>query len=191
MPRLFVAAELGPAARTLAADIESELRVALRRKVRIRWTRPEGRHVTLAFIGQVTDEQARVAGDTMAKVATICEAFDVAVGGVGAFPNARRSRVLWVGVNDPDATLVKLATEIQKELRQAGFAVDDREFRGHITLGRVADRRGMDLSDALENCSEETLSIKLDAMVLFESHLAPSGARYRPLRRILLGKNPL
>jgi len=183
MPRLFIAAELNREALGLAAAMESELRTALRRKVRVRWTKPEGRHVTLVFLGQVDDARIRDAGDAMTAVAARHAATTVKVGGLGAFPSPRRARVLWVGVEDPSGALPRLAAELQQALRDGGFAVDDREFRGHLTLGRVADRRGVELVDTIEEGPDDNVVVPLEGLVLFESHLSPSGARYRPLRR--------
>lgn len=186
MPRLFIAAELSQAALSLAADLEAELRTVLRRRVRVRWTRAEGRHVTMAFLGQVEDERAQAAGDVMATVAARNRATSVEVGGLGAFPSARRARVLWVSVEDPSGALAALAADLQAALRADGFQVDDREFRGHLTLGRVADRRGVELVDTIGVDRHQRVTVPLDSLVLFESHLSPSGARYRPLRRVQL-----
>jgi len=189
MPRLFIAAELNQEALGLAAELEADLRTALRRRVRVRWTRSEGRHVTMAFLGQVDDERVGPAGDVMSQVAARHQPTSVVVGGLGAFPSARRARVLWIGVEDPSGELPRLADDLQVTLRAASFDVDEREFKGHLTLGRVADRRGVELLDTIEEERAGSVTVPLDSMVLFESHLSPSGARYRPLRRVSLGSS--
>jgi len=188
MPRLFVAAELSADALQLANQIEESLRTALRRKARVRWTRNEGRHVTLAFLGQIDDGRVTQVGELVAEVAARHGPLVVQVGGMGAFPNARRARVLWVGVVDASGALERLAVDLQQSLRQVGYELDEREFRGHVTLGRVADRQGIDIEDAHTEVPAQTVTVQLGALVLFESQLSPSGARYRPLRRAPLAQ---
>lgn len=188
MPRLFIAAELSAEALQLANQIEEALRTALRRKARVRWTRNEGRHVTLAFLGQIDDGRVGPVGDLVAAVASRHGPMAVQVGGMGAFPNARRARVLWVGVVDASGALERLAVDLQQSLRQVGYELDEREFRGHVTLGRVADRQGIDIEDAHAEVPTQSVAVQLGALVLFESQLSPSGARYRPLRRAVLAQ---
>ncbi|MBN2361889.1 MAG: RNA 2',3'-cyclic phosphodiesterase [Deltaproteobacteria bacterium] len=187
MPRLFIATELSAEALQLATQIEEALQAALRRRTRVRWTRNEGRHVTLAFLGQVDDSRVAELGQLVAAVAARHQPLAVKVGGMGAFPNTRRARVLWVGVADASGALERLAADLQQSLRSVGYELDEREFRGHVTLGRVADRQGVDVNEAHAEVPAQSVAVQLDALVLFESQLSPSGARYRQLRRATLG----
>jgi 2'-5' RNA ligase len=189
MPRLFVATELSREAQERATGLEEQLRRQLRRRARVRWTRPDGRHVTLCFLGQVADSAVDAVAGIMTTVAAHHPAFEVAVHGLGAFPSERRARVLWLGVADPSGTLGRVADELQASLRAAGHEIDSREFRGHVTLGRVADRSGLDVDDVLGLDQAEPTRVQVETLVLFESQLAPSGARYLRLRQARLGSS--
>ncbi|MFH1808416.1 MAG: RNA 2',3'-cyclic phosphodiesterase [Pseudomonadota bacterium] len=186
MPRLFVATELSAEAQARASSLEEQLRRQLRRRARVRWTRPDGRHVTLCFLGLVADAAVDAVAKVMHDVAARHFGFQVAVHGLGAFPTARRARVLWLGVTDPAGALARLAADLQEGLREAGHEIDSREFKGHVTLGRVADRSGLDVDDEMELDQAEPISLQVDSIVLFESQLAPSGARYVRLRQARL-----
>ena len=101
------------------------------------FTRVEQLHFTLAFLGEQRDaDEALAAGETLRQ----SPQFEVALAGVGAFPNTARPRVLWLGVSSGAAELISLAERLQVELRSRGFSLDDRHFRPHLTVGRVRPR---------------------------------------------------
>ena len=98
------------------------------------FTKVEQLHFTLAFLGeQPHPDEALAAGESLREV----RAFDLVLSGVGAFPSTMRPRVLWLGVTDGAAELIGAAERLQKALRERGFALEDRKFRPHLTLGRV------------------------------------------------------
>jgi 2'-5' RNA ligase len=108
----------------------------------LRWSRPEQRHLTLKFFGAVPD-LAPVA-QFVAESVRRREPFSLSLGGGGAFPNARRASVLWLGVHEGSDRLAELA---------APFATDDRPYRAHLTLARVSKARDLRAAvDALDGC---------------------------------------
>ena len=121
--RLFVAIRFSPAVRAVLLDAMD----ALRRQGQGTFTRPENLHLTLAFLGEVEDP-----APVRAALAAACTggAFSLTVGGLGRFED-----LWWAGVRDNER-LEALALRAQDALRQAGFSVERRPWRPHITLVR-------------------------------------------------------
>lgn len=96
---------------------------------------PRKLHLTLSFLGDVPDEAApRLAAALDAATAGL-PAFAVQLHGVGAFPDARRPRVVWVGAR-PEPRMGVLAERVRAALAGAGFPGDGKPFKLHLTLAR-------------------------------------------------------
>jgi len=106
-----------------------------------RWATSEQFHVTLAFLASVQERQLDDLSERLARAAGRRTAFETAITGGGAFPNAGRARVIWTGLDldDHAATeLTRLATGCRAAASRAGIAVDGQRFRAHVTLARIA-----------------------------------------------------
>jgi RNA 2',3'-cyclic 3'-phosphodiesterase len=99
-----------------------------------RWARPEGLHVTLKFIGEVSDQ--RVAAIKAALATVKAAPFGVTFANVGFFPNAKAPRVFWIGVEGGEA-LGRLAALIDRATHAAGVAKEERAYSPHLTLARA------------------------------------------------------
>ena len=123
--RLFVAVELP---REMKDALSSAIAALKAQGVSANFTRRENMHLTLAFIGETPRlAEAKAALDTVK-----ARPFRVALGGSGAFGD-----LLWAGLRrEPDLDF--LAAKVREALRAAGFAVDPKPFRPHITLARRA-----------------------------------------------------
>ncbi len=74
--------------------------------------------------------------------------------GAGFFPDERRPRVFWVGI-DSTPNLADIAAQIETQLDPLGIARESREFKPHLTLARISESRGIDkLRDALRNTAQ-------------------------------------
>jgi 2'-5' RNA ligase len=102
----------------------------------VRWTRMEQFHVTLKFLGDVTTEQVAALEKSVAAVCAGSPALRLSARGVGFFPNERKPRVIWAGVNDDDGQLAALHRKLDEALRWLASAERPETFTGHITLGR-------------------------------------------------------
>ena len=178
----------------LAVDLEEDVRreiVAARREIEscavdVRWTRPEGLHVTLKFLGDVEAERIEaVAAAACAAVVTVAP-FPMRARGVGGFPSLKRPRVLWVGIEAP--ALARLAAALAAPLAALGFAADDKPFRPHLTLGRVRSQRGWaQAREVLEQFAARDFGeSRVDRVGLYRSHLQPGGSVYETLARLPL-----
>jgi RNA 2',3'-cyclic 3'-phosphodiesterase len=103
----------------------------------VRWVPLEQAHVTLAFLGTVRGDRLAAIRDRIAAVAAAAEPFGLGLGGVGAFPDARRARVIWLGVSAGRDSTADLARGVGRALEPLGFGPAAEPFRAHLTLGRV------------------------------------------------------
>jgi 2'-5' RNA ligase len=146
--------------------------------------KPELMHVTLAFLGQTSDERLPdVTAATQAAVSQVT-AFDIELDRPGRFPDTGRPRVVWLGMGAGAPTVLALGERLRAELRRREIAFDKKPLRAHITLGRV--REDVTLVDAraiaagVEAMRIPHLRFRADALVVFESVLSPRGPRYTP-----------
>jgi RNA 2',3'-cyclic 3'-phosphodiesterase len=144
--RLFLAITPPP-----AAIGELDLAVAPLRAARpeLRWAGTDAWHVTLAFLGEVSDNVLPELETRLARAAGRHEAQPLAVRGGGAFPNAGRARVLWAGLQADTAALARLAASVAAGARRAGAPPPDegRRYRPHLTLARC--REPADIRDVV------------------------------------------
>lgn len=133
--------------------------------------RRETLHMTLAFIGAVSPVRLALLRDIGGKVCG--EAFDLRLDRIGCWP---RKRIVWAGCSEVPSCQDRLFETLKAQLKSAGFILDPRPFVPHVTL--VRDAR----CDSLPELSEE-IHWRINELVLVESLLQPSGARYRLLDR--------
>lgn len=139
----------------------------------------DNQHVTLQFLGRTMPEQRAAIERAIGEVAAHHAPVEVALTGLGAFPNARRARVVWIGVADPDGSLAGVASDLATELDPLGFAPEDRPFTPHLTLARLKTPRR--LPDGTLDLGLAALAWHVDSVALYRSHLHPKGARYERL----------
>lgn len=180
--RLFAAVRVPDEQLRVVDDATRPLRAAL---PRARWTGQEGRHVTVKFAGYL--DAARV-DDAVAAVESCARRWtgsDVRLSALGAFPDARRARVLWAGLDDPSALLSGLAAELDDAFEPLGVARERRAFTPHLTLARF--REPARLEGVLPPLPHAELPpFRVAEIELFRSHLSPRGARYESLARLPL-----
>jgi RNA 2',3'-cyclic 3'-phosphodiesterase len=186
--RLFLAINLAPELRRAIVEAASYLRVAA---PSLSWVDDTRLHLTLKFFGEQRTESVEPIGRAVDAVAGRHKPFAMRIGQVGAFPNFRRARVVWMGI-EREPRLELLHHDVEVACQSLGFELEGRAFRPHLTLARVkAERTELDELRKLSRASkqmafaEETLVESIDLM---KSN--PAGAtRYEclhasPLRRV-------
>lgn len=181
--RLFVALEIPAAVREKLAALMDELRAAegIPGKNRARWVPAENLHVTLKFIGNVEGGNVEAIRGALAGVRGNGE-LALRFRGLGFFPNEKRPRVLWAGI-EGTPKLGFLAGEIEAGLEKLGIPRETREFSPHLTLTRF-DPPGIveALRGAVQkNASREIGEMRTSEFHLFESKTRPTGAEYTRL----------
>ena len=176
--RLFIAINL-------PADVRSEV-IAATTTLRaaapdIAWVDEDRLHLTLKFLGEVDPSRVDELTAATAAVAGQHRELMMALGGIGAFPNFRRARVVWMGI-EHEARLELLHHDIELACESLGFEIEGRAFRPHLTLGRV--KRGLpeETLRQLSRVGKQT-DFRTDFVVrsvdLMCSELSQSGPAYR------------
>lgn len=193
--RTFVALELPPAILDQLAEIQTRLKAALPGNI-IRWTKPDGIHLTLKFLGQTPNDQIDSIISALHAIAVTHPPFSLEVSGAGCFPNLHQPRVVWIGIHEDQAEhhLRTLQHAVETAVAPLGYPIERREFSPHLTLGRVAhDVRPTSLKmigEAITASGVDWLGrIEVTQLALIKSDLQLHGAVYTVLARVpLAGK---
>ena len=158
------------------AKLQSDL------KIKAKPVSKENMHFTLLFLGEVSDEIAPKIMDALKSITF--SPIKIIFGGVGAFPNTRFPRVIWIGVDEiASQNLVKLANQVQEKLAPLGFK-SDKPFKPHLTIFRIKNNIG-DISRELDKLKTAQLGCDTITELKFKkSILTPSGPIYTDLQVI-------
>jgi len=183
--RLFIAVNLPAAVRdAIYADAEP-LRAATNA---IRWVSPAALHVTLKFLGEQDESLVAPLRDVLEAVVPTHAAISVRTTEVGAFPNFRRPRVVWVGMTSERA-LQSLAGDIDRALTPLEIPREARAFQAHLTLGRVKGElepaQATALAVAAKSC-RGSRELAVQTVDLMQSELGSGGSRYSLLAAVPL-----
>ncbi|RME28264.1 MAG: RNA 2',3'-cyclic phosphodiesterase [Candidatus Zixiibacteriota bacterium] len=185
MMRLFIAFPLAPPVKQQLAEIIADLR---RFDEPVRWVKAENIHLTLRFLGDTDEKLLPRLKEMIISLAPRYQPVEANFSTLGAFPNLRRPRVIWVGLTDLPDYLYELTDEIEKSVRKLGFEPEHRRFKPHLTLGRVKrDRQLRALPGEIERYRLSPAGVPLDRLSLFQSTLTPDGPIYKTLTTCLLG----
>ena len=184
MIRAFVAVRIDPNVAQKISEVQTQLR---RNLSGVRWVERENLHFTLKFLGPVEEEKIPVVAEALERALCLFPPFSILARGMGVFPDIRRARILWVGLEGD--SLAALATGVETTLEPIGFAPENRGFKPHLTIGRWRnfDGRAELLRDEMEHWKGYDFGqTSVEEVVLFQSILKPEGAIYHPLRVIRL-----
>ena len=180
--RLFVALDFPDAVRQTLRELIARLQPGFRSA---KWVRPEAMHITLKFIGEVDGEKLAPIRGALAPVHSTAPV-EIHFRGLGFFPNERRPRVLWCGV-EASPNLAELAEAVQRAIVPLGIPAESRDFVPHLTLARFnsddAPRKDLEtlVRAAGELKSYDFGRTRETEFHLIESILKPAGAEYRRL----------
>ena len=140
-------------------------------------------HLTLKFIGEVSDEKLPPIKEALRGVASAAPV-ELSFQGVGYFPNERRPRVFWVGMHASD-NLAPLAAQVESVLEPLGIKPEKRAYVPHLTLGRFKSTNGLPRLQAEVAALPSTTFGHWQAseFFLYQSKLSPRGAEYAKLER--------
>jgi 2'-5' RNA ligase len=158
----------------------------------IRWVPTQNMHLTLKFLGDTTTSYLDFLKQLLAREAESRSQFNMQLGGLGAFPNSRRPRLLWIGIHAP-ADLVSLQRGIETGASRLGYEQEERAFSPHLTIGRVRQNitppELQKIRAALETIQLGNIgTARVDSIHLFKSDLQPGGSIYTKLFSAPLSK---
>jgi len=173
--RTFVAVEIcNESTLNAIAKLQSEL------KIKAKPVSKENMHFTLLFLGEISDDMAPKIMESLSSVSF--NPIEMKLIDVGAFPNPRSPRVVWIGVNkDAAKNLVDLAVQVEEKLRPLGFR-SDKPFKPHLTIFRIKDRMN-DISHELNKFRSVEIGHETISELKFKkSILTPTGSIYSDLQ---------
>jgi len=189
MIRTFIALDLDDSIRSILGGVIRQMAPEL---PPIRWVDPQGIHLTLAFLGDLTDEQVAKAKQAAGAAARQVTPFGFRLSHLGVFDSSQYPRVIWVGVNEPSGALQQLHRLLSGELELRGFAVEKRVFSPHLTLARIKVPLGPDERQRLlQLLTEVKVTPSLhhaSRLCVMRSELLRSGAKYTLLEDYALGE---
>lgn len=186
--RLFLAINLTSDVRGAIIHGTAPLREAA---PEIRWVDEARLHLTLKFLGEQPDDVVSPLCDAMDAVAKRHRSFAMQIADVGAFPNFRRARVVWIGIHR-EPRLELLHHDVEVACEGLGFELEGRSFRPHLTLARVREGTAEPTLRALARAGKSIAvdeSAEVTSVDLMRSNVARGGSRYERLHAAPLRPN--
>ena len=189
--RAFIAVEIPPSIQQAIHSETESLRRALGPEL-VRWVPRQNLHLTIKFIGDISSANVNMLADMLTAEAGRVSIFSMRVNGFGSFPNPRRARVLWVGLDAP-AGLAALQRGIESAAEKLGYAAEERPFSPHLTIGRVRQQVSASDQQTIRQGLERTRvgdlgEAEISAVHLYKSDLTRDGAVYTRLFSAPLGE---
>jgi 2'-5' RNA ligase len=183
--RLFLALPLPREVRQTVGELSRHL---AKRELPVRFVQADLAHITLHFLGEVSPERAELLALALPGAVAGHRAVELVPTRLGVFPNERKPRVLWLGLEGDAEPLIRLHAALRKTLRQLDFEVDDKAFRPHITIGRVRENAPGSLpadiqaafagADIAATIRRGQRPFTITEVQLVQSHLEKAGPRY-------------
>lgn len=188
--RAFIAVELPLEIRQTVCTATSKLRNEI--EAFVRWVPIENMHLTLKFLGDVSFSNVELLSQMMRAEMDLFNCFDIRLNGLGSFPNLKRPRVIYIGIQAP-AALEALQRGIESASSRLGYGAEERGFSPHLTIGRVKQNvtvtEQQAIRRALENTKIDSLgTARVNSVELFKSDLRPTGSVYTRLYSATLKK---
>ena len=191
--RVFIAIEIPEKIKKEIAEQTAAMRLIVDRAVR--WGTAENLHLTIRFLGEIPATQVDPLTRALETESEQHRPFEISIKGLGAFPNPRRPRVIWTGV-EPCPELDRLARGIETAVRKLGYPGEDKPFSAHLTIGRVRDGNSAAQAQSLQQVLEKTKigilgTFAAENVHLVRSDLQSGGPVYTRLFTTALGGRPV
>ena len=179
--RAFIAVELSDQIKETIRGFQEHLKPL---DCDISWVKPENIHLTLKFLGDVKTKMIPPVMETLGDVCQDLRPFDTTLTQPGVFPDLRHPRVVWIGLDDTDGNLARLAGSLETALGNIGFKKEKRDFQAHITIGRIRTNKNLPaLVPKLQSCSLPSAHEEIIlSFALFKSTLTSQGPIHEKLK---------
>ena len=178
MKRYFIALNLPEKIRAEFTKIQGSLK-QINPAIKITWVDPKLTHINLHFLGGLEENGINLLKQNLKVLEGKYGPILAVLTGIGAFPNQKMPRILFLGVKHKgENNLIKLYEDLGKILSNQGLPIEDRPFIAHVTLGRVKEG-----ARQVKFTGEEMKDIefKVNSFELMESILTPGGPEYKIL----------
>ncbi|MEO0131770.1 MAG: RNA 2',3'-cyclic phosphodiesterase [candidate division WOR-3 bacterium] len=156
----------------------------------IKWVSRENLHITLVFLGEISSDFLNKTQDILKELTKTVTPFKVQLRGLGAFPNPRSARVVWIGIKEGAEQISYFQNKLEEALMTIGYKPEERKFHPHLTIGRIkvpltGPNKEKFLKILETNYQSEVFPI--NNVILFKSTLTPSGPIYEIIKEFPLG----
>ena len=191
MFRLFIAVDFPPDIIAKIARITAYLQAQLPGKV-MKWVAPESLHLTLKFLGNVREDRLSELETCMKAALQGQPSFNISIEGMGMYPNARKPRVLWLGIKDP-GNLGQIHHQLATTLQDFDPEPEKRAFSPHLTIARIRQNGSpqaiQEAGKILSQFKVDSLgTLKVCTVRLYKSDLTPNGPIYTSLLSVPLNQ---
>lgn len=139
------------------------------------WRLAEHYHLTLRFLGEIDEAQARDVDDELGRI--VAAPFELALAGAGSF-GGKEPSALWAGVDAPP-DLARLAASCESAVRRAGLAPEPRKYKPHVTLAYCHGTTDVEVARFLERTGDfRTETFWVDHFCTYSSRATRSGSVY-------------
>jgi len=178
--RAFIAIELSPEIRDSLAQTQSHLKYS---GADVKWVNKENVHLTLKFLGEITEESSEKIKSILDEIANSVKPFEISIKDIGAFPKIEFPKVIWAGLDRGAAEASVIAGKIDDALSKVGFQKESRPFTAHLTIGRVRSLKNKEaLKEKIDSyCIPDDSNQLIRSITLFQSTLTPKGSIYTKL----------
>lgn len=159
----------------------------------VRWVQPVQLHITLKFLGEITEAQKNRLSVFLRPIAGSQACFDAQLGGLGGFPSLGNPKVLWVGLSQGARQVSALALAVERASASFGFKPEEKKFHSHVTLARIESPLvGRRVGEKAKNMLwSPPPPWRVAAVNFYRSLLGAGGSRYEVLEELALaGKEP-
>lgn len=178
--RTFIAVELPREIQDKLGQLQTDFKASM---PDVRWTKHGNIHLTLKFLGDVPLSKIDKIGEALREVAVRFSSFTMSLAGIGAFPNSRKPRIVWVGVKKGADELTEIARAIESSMKRLGFSMEKRSFSPHLTVGRIRQLKNpAAMTEALDKSAVGELGeFTVERISLIKSQLDSAGSIYTTL----------
>ena len=157
----------------------------------VKWVKPENIHLTLKFLGELTENKIDLVKAAMRKSLIGFKNFSFQLDVVGAFPKIENPKIIWVGISTGKLEIGQLVTTLGNNLESLGVEKEERDFAPHITIGRLRSSvNRFALTQMIKNhLLPPHLEQKAGQVILFKSTLTSQGPIYEAIEKFALIKD--
>ena len=173
----------------IAIALPQEIKIGLEQYIRslrkispdIRWVRAENIHITLKFLGEIEQDLLDKVEFSLKSISEVFQPFYIYLKGSGSFPNEKRPRIIWVGIEAlQNNLLLKIYNWIENRLETLGIKKEQRKYTPHLTIGRIKFPQNMNkLFQYMKQYPFQGEQFGVKEILLMQSLLKPSGVEYK------------
>jgi 2'-5' RNA ligase len=185
--RSFIAVNLNPEIKKYLTSLQGNLNVT---ETKIKWVEKNNLHLTMKFLGYISLEQTELVKSILKEITTRCSPFIIKLySNIGIFPAYKMPRIIWVGIKEGVNQLSELYNSIETMLYKKGFPRENKDFSGHITIGRVKFIKDKaNFIQILKRIEVNNFTQEVNSIDLMESKLTPNGPIYNITAKFTLLK---